>query len=154
MIICRTPLRVSVFGGGTDLRSYYSEQPGRVISTGIDKYLYVVLREQVGFVEHRYRINWSQVEFCREIDEIQHPIVREAFRNVRHGGVVSVLAILIVALTTILFGVLYLVRAAVHFELARMEDRPAVVVFPAVAYTHLTLPPSGLVEISGGVAVF
>ncbi len=80
MIICRTPLRVSFFGGGTDLRSYYSEQPGRVISTGIDKYLYVVLREQVGFVEHRYRINWSQVEFCSEIDEIQHPIVREAFR--------------------------------------------------------------------------
>ncbi len=57
-------------------------------------------------------------------------IVSEAFRNVRHGGVVSVLAILIVALTTILFGVLYLVRAAVHFELARMEDRPVVVVFP------------------------
>lgn len=80
MIISRTPLRVSFFGGGTDLRSYYSKQPGRVISTGIDKYLYVVLREQVGFVEHRYRINWSQVEFCREIDEIQHPIVREAFK--------------------------------------------------------------------------
>ena len=80
MIISRTPLRMSFFGGGTDLRSYYSKRPGRVISTGIDKYLYVVLREQVGFVEHRYRINWSQVEFCREIDEIQHPIVREAFR--------------------------------------------------------------------------
>ena len=80
MIISRTPLRVSFFGGGTDLRSYYSKRPGRVISTGIDKYLYVVLREQVGFVEHRYRINWSQVEFCKEIDEIQHPIVREAFK--------------------------------------------------------------------------
>ncbi|MBQ37364.1 MAG: hypothetical protein CME04_13325 [Gemmatimonadaceae bacterium] len=80
MIISRTPLRISFFGGGTDLRSYYSKRPGRVISAGIDKYLYVVLREQVGFVEHRYRINWSQVEFCREIDEIQHPIVREAFR--------------------------------------------------------------------------
>ena len=60
MIISRTPLRISFFGGGTDLRSYYSKRPGRVISAGIDKYLYVVLREQVGFVEHRYRINWSQ----------------------------------------------------------------------------------------------
>jgi cell division transport system permease protein len=56
-------------------------------------------------------------------------ILSEAILNVRHGGIVSVLAMFIVALTTILFGVLYLVRAAVHFELARMEDRPAVVVF-------------------------
>ena len=71
---------MSFFGGGTDLRSYYSQRSGRVISTGIDKYLYIVLREQVGFVEHRFRINWSQVEFCNDLEEIQHPIVREAFR--------------------------------------------------------------------------
>ncbi|MBT3268902.1 hypothetical protein HN371_17255 [Candidatus Poribacteria bacterium] len=62
-------------------------------------------------------------------------IVSEAVLNVRHGGIVSLLAIFIVALTTILFGVLYLVRAAVHFELARMEDRPVVVVFPDDAQT-------------------
>ncbi|MAF94722.1 MAG: hypothetical protein CMM60_03055 [Rhodospirillaceae bacterium] len=80
MIISRTPLRVSFFGGGTDLRSFFSQRPGSVISTGIDRYLYVVLREQVGFVEHKYRINWSQVEFCSDINEIQHPVVREAFR--------------------------------------------------------------------------
>ena len=80
MIISRTPLRVSFFGGGTDLRSYYLNQPGRVISTGIQHYLYVVLREQPDFVEHPYRLNWSQVEFCKTIDEIQHPVVREAYR--------------------------------------------------------------------------
>lgn len=62
-------------------------------------------------------------------------IVSEAVLNVRHGGVVSLLAMFIVALTTILFGVLYLVRTAVHFELARMEDRPIVVVFPEDALT-------------------
>ena len=80
MIISRTPLRISFFGGGTDLRSFYKEQPGQVISTGIQHYLYVVLREQVDFVDFPYRINWSQVEFCKEIDEIQHPVVREAYR--------------------------------------------------------------------------
>ena len=80
MIISRTPLRVSFFGGGTDLRSYYVKQPGHVINTGIQNYLYVVLREQADFVEFPYRINWSQVEFCKMIDEIQHPVVREAYR--------------------------------------------------------------------------
>ncbi len=80
MIISRTPLRLSFFGGGTDLRSYYRIRPGRVISTGIQRYLYVVVREQEDFVDRRYRINWSQTEFCDEIDEIQNPIAREALR--------------------------------------------------------------------------
>ena len=80
MIISRTPLRLSFFGGGTDLRSYYRIRPGRVISTGIQRYLYVVVREQEEFVDRRYRINWSQTEFCNEIDEIQNPIAREALR--------------------------------------------------------------------------
>ncbi|MEE2958176.1 MAG: GHMP kinase [Actinomycetota bacterium] len=80
MIISRTPLRLSFFGGGTDLRSYYRIRPGRVVSTGIQRYLYVVVREQEAFVDRRYRINWSQTEFCDEIDEIQNPIAREALR--------------------------------------------------------------------------
>ena len=81
MIISRTPLRLSFFGGGTDLRSYYRDSPGRVVSTSIQRYLYVVAREQAEFVDKRFRINWSQTEFCDEIDEIQNPIAREALRN-------------------------------------------------------------------------
>ena len=54
-----------------------------MISTGIQRYLYVVIREQAEFVEHRYRINWSTTEFCDEIDEIQNPIAREVFRKFR-----------------------------------------------------------------------
>ena len=80
MIISRTPLRVSFFGGGTDLASYYETRRGTVLSTSIDKFLYVMVRRQIGIVEHRFRINWSEVEFCDEIDEIRHPIVREALR--------------------------------------------------------------------------
>lgn len=80
MIITRTPFRISFAGGGTDLRAFYAEEPGRVISTAINKYIYVVVKRQLGIVEHKYRINWSKVEFANTIDEIEHPIVREALR--------------------------------------------------------------------------
>jgi D-glycero-alpha-D-manno-heptose-7-phosphate kinase len=80
MIITRTPFRISFAGGGTDLKEYYLKEPGMVISTSIDKYIYVVIKRQIGIVEHKYRINWSKVEFKDKIDEIEHPIVREALR--------------------------------------------------------------------------
>jgi D-glycero-alpha-D-manno-heptose-7-phosphate kinase len=80
MIISRTPYRISFCGGGTDFASFYTQEPGYVLSTSIDKYLYVIARRQIGLVEYKYRINYSTVEFCKEIDEIQHPIVREAFK--------------------------------------------------------------------------
>jgi len=78
MIISRTPFRISFVGGGTDLRSFYSEEPGQVLSTSIDKYIYVVVKRQIGIVEYKYRINWSTVEFKNRIEDIEHPIVREA----------------------------------------------------------------------------
>jgi len=80
MIISRTPFRVSFVGGGTDLRAYYKNELGRVLSTGIDKYVYVIIKKQIGIVEYKYRINWSQVEFKNEIESIEHPIVREVLR--------------------------------------------------------------------------
>jgi D-glycero-alpha-D-manno-heptose-7-phosphate kinase len=80
MIISRTPFRISFVGGGTDLRSFYAEEYGQVLSTSIDKYIYVVVKRQMGIVEYKYRINWSQVEFKNRIEDIEHPIVREALR--------------------------------------------------------------------------
>lgn len=80
MIISRTPYRISLVGGGTDLRSFYQKEPGQVLSTTIDKFLYVVVKRQIGIVEFKYRINWSRVEFRNSIDEIEHPIVREALK--------------------------------------------------------------------------
>jgi len=80
MIISRTPFRISFVGGGTDLRSFYKEEPGQVLSASIDKFIYVVVKRQIGIVEHKYRINWSKVEFRNSIDEIEHPIVREALK--------------------------------------------------------------------------
>ena len=80
MIISRTPFRISFAGGGTDLRSFYCEEPGQVLSTSIDKYIYVVVKRQVGIVEYKYRVNWSKVEFVNDINDIEHPIIREALR--------------------------------------------------------------------------
>ena len=78
MIISRTPLRISFVGGGTDIKKYYQHLDGGVLSTSINKYLYVAVKRQYEFVDFKYRINWSKTEFCNSIDEIEHPIVREA----------------------------------------------------------------------------
>ena len=80
MIISKTPFRISFVGGGTDLRAYYGNQPGRVLSTTINKYIYVAVKKQIGIAEHKYRINWSTVEYTDSIDDIEHPIVRESLK--------------------------------------------------------------------------
>jgi len=80
MIISRTPFRISFVGGGTDLEEFYRHEPGKVLSTTIDKYIYVVVKRQTSIADYKFRINWSTVEFRNTIDEIEHPIVREALR--------------------------------------------------------------------------
>jgi len=80
MIISRTPLRISFVGGGTDIRKYYEKESGGVLSTTIDKYLYVAVKQQLDFVDYKYRVNWEKTEFKDKIDNIEHPIVREALK--------------------------------------------------------------------------
>ncbi len=74
MIITRTPLRISLGGGGTDLPSYYTEREGFVLAAAIDKYVYIGINRT--FAED-YRIKYSSLEQVKSIPEIQHPIVRE-----------------------------------------------------------------------------
>jgi D-glycero-alpha-D-manno-heptose-7-phosphate kinase len=83
MIISRTPFRISFAGGGTDLPSYYLKDEGQVISTTIDKYIYVAVKRQTAIAEHKFRINWSKVEFKNSVDDIEHPIVREALKMMK-----------------------------------------------------------------------
>ncbi|MFA5117967.1 MAG: GHMP kinase [Candidatus Omnitrophota bacterium] len=80
MIISRTPFRISFAGGGTDLPEFFAKEDGQVISTGIDKYIYVAVKRQTAISEHKFRINWSKVEFKDKIEDIEHPIVREALK--------------------------------------------------------------------------
>lgn len=77
MIITRTPLRISIGGGGTDLPSYYERFGGFVISAAIDKYVYVALHKTF---QKTYMIRYSQFEMVDDVDSIKHPIVREAFK--------------------------------------------------------------------------
>ena len=79
MIICRSPLRVSLGGGGTDLPSYYREHGGFVIAAAIDKYVFITLHETF---QKQIIIKYSKLEKVDSIEEIQHPIVREAVKLV------------------------------------------------------------------------
>ena len=81
MIISRTPFRVSFVGGGTDLREFYKDEFGHVLSSSIDQCIYIVVKKQTEIVEFKYRINWSKVEFKQDIADIEHPIVRECLRK-------------------------------------------------------------------------
>src|SRR5258706_4420837 len=77
MIITRSPLRISLGGGGTDLPSYYRQFGGFLISAAIDKYVFVtVMRPFISGIFLKY----SQLEKTLNVDEIQHPIIREAIR--------------------------------------------------------------------------
>jgi D-glycero-alpha-D-manno-heptose-7-phosphate kinase len=77
MIITRSPLRITLGGGGTDLPSYYQEHGGFLIAAAIDRYVYVtVLRP---FTPGIY-LKYSQLEHVNTADEVQHPIIREAIR--------------------------------------------------------------------------
>jgi D-glycero-alpha-D-manno-heptose-7-phosphate kinase len=76
MIVSRTPFRVSFFGGGTDYAPWYREHGGAVLSTTIDKYCYLSVRELPPFFEHRFRIVYSFVENVQEVADIAHPAAR------------------------------------------------------------------------------
>ena len=77
MIIARSPLRISLGGGGTDLPSYYRDHEGFVISAAIDKYVYVTLHQT--FISEMI-LKYSKMERVGKISEIQHPIIRECLK--------------------------------------------------------------------------
>ncbi len=78
MIVTRTPFRVTLGGGGTDLPSYYREHGGFIFAMGIDKYMYVLANEpQVG---SKIRLHYSQGELVDHVSELKHELAREALR--------------------------------------------------------------------------
>jgi D-glycero-alpha-D-manno-heptose-7-phosphate kinase len=79
MIITRSPLRISLGGGGTDLPSYYREHSGFLIAAAIDKYVYITLHQT--FVPELI-IKYSKLERVLTVDEVEHPIIRESLRMV------------------------------------------------------------------------
>ena len=77
MIIARSPLRISLGGGGTDLPSYYREHEGFLIAAAIDKYVYVTINRP--FNEGIY-LKYSEIEHVKTVDEVSHNIIREALK--------------------------------------------------------------------------
>jgi len=78
MIISKTPFRISFAGGGSDLPDFYERGYGAVVSSAIDKFVYLALHE---FFDRRYLLKYAQTESCDSIDGIQHPLIRECLRN-------------------------------------------------------------------------
>ena len=80
MIISKTPFRMSFFGGGTDMPAFFNEHGGAVISTTFDKYCYVNVRHLPPFMPYYSELVYSRIERVNDIDEIEHPAIREAMR--------------------------------------------------------------------------
>ncbi len=78
MLITQTPLRISLVGGGTDFEQYYRLNGGAVISTPIDKYIYVIVKERF---DEKIVLSWTKKEIVQSVDEIQHELIREAMRK-------------------------------------------------------------------------
>ena len=91
MIISQTPLRISLSGGGTDLANYYKQNEGYVVSTAIDKYIYVIVKER--FDDFIY-VDYSTKEIVENINDIKHDLVRESAKmtGIKKGFEVLMLA--------------------------------------------------------------
>ena len=80
LVMTRTPLRVSFAGGGTDLPGFYEREQGAVLSTTIDKYLYVTVKRHGSLFNEGFRLNYSETEHVEQLDEIKNHIARECLR--------------------------------------------------------------------------
>lgn len=91
MLIVQTPLRISLAGGGTDLPGYYREHGGYVVSTAIDKYIYVIVNARY---DEKIYVDYTKKEIVDSIDEIAHDLVREAARmtGMKNGFEVAMMA--------------------------------------------------------------
>ncbi len=85
MIISRTPFRISFAGGGSDLKEYYIEHEGAVLSVTIDKYIYLSMHPY--FHEERFFLKYSKNEIVNHVDEIEHPIIKSIFQDYGFKGI-------------------------------------------------------------------
>ncbi|MGL4648589.1 MAG: GHMP kinase [Caldilineaceae bacterium] len=91
MIITQTPLRISFFGGGTDFREYFEQEHGLVLSTAIDKYIFVTIKERF---DNKIRVGYTRTEMVDDVDQVEHELVREALRmtGIRTGVEINTMA--------------------------------------------------------------
>jgi D-glycero-alpha-D-manno-heptose-7-phosphate kinase len=90
MIISRTPLRISFVGGGSDLPAFYRHEPGAVVSTAINKYIYLTVNQKF---DHTIRASYSITEIVESVGELRHELIREALRLVGITGGIEITSI-------------------------------------------------------------
>jgi D-glycero-alpha-D-manno-heptose-7-phosphate kinase len=86
MIISRTPVRISFFGGGTDYREYFEREGGAVLGSTIDKCIYVSVNRLSNFFEYKIRVSYSKAELTSKVADIIHPSVRETLKFRKLNG--------------------------------------------------------------------
>ena len=80
MIIAKSPIRVSLFGGSTDYKSFYEKHGAIIIGTAINKYSYSIIRNRPKIVDDEYVVTYSQIERVKTLDDIKNPLIRETLR--------------------------------------------------------------------------
>ncbi len=90
MIISRTPLRISFAGGGSDLPAFYAHEAGSVVSTAIDKYIYITVNRKF---DDSIRASYSRTEIVPTVDDLQHELIRESLKQVGISGGIEVTSI-------------------------------------------------------------
>lgn len=90
MIISQTPLRISFLGGGSDLPSYYRKKRGAVLSTSIDKWVYVTVSRKF---DQAIRVSYSKTEEVENVSSIEHPLVREALAMLGINGGIEITSV-------------------------------------------------------------
>jgi len=90
MIISKTPFRISFAGGISDLRDYYKNDHGAVTSTTIDKFIYITVNKKF---DNKIRVSYSKTEIVNKIEEIQHPLVKEALKTTGLNGGLEITSI-------------------------------------------------------------
>ncbi len=87
MIISRTPLRISFVGGGSDMHSFYKHKSGAVVSTAIDKYIYITINKKF---DNKIRASYSKTEMVDSVDQIKHNLIRECLKMVGIDGGIEI----------------------------------------------------------------
>src|SRR5262245_41643777 len=80
LITSRTPLRVSFFGGGTDYPEYFNRFPGAVVGMGINRYIYISALKLSDLIDYRFRLSYSRLERVRNVEDLEHPVVRSVLK--------------------------------------------------------------------------
>ncbi|MCD1636961.1 hypothetical protein K7H91_24750 [Martelella mediterranea] len=90
LTISKTPLRVSLFGGGTDYPEYFQEFPGAVLGTAIDKFIYIVTLPMAGVAETKYRVTYRNVETVDNVSDIKHNVIRAVLQDKQYDGPLNI----------------------------------------------------------------